>query len=125
LGEATEYAGEESGAEDRKEGRRLPQREHDEERQGQKIHPRDGERVREDRERLVRVDAGLWLRRQPEEEEGNEREAECGARSPEHVPNVLRDGESAADELRDEDRRLRQHRHLVAEIRAADDGARG
>ena len=42
---------------------------------------------------------------------------------PEHVADVLPDGEPAADELGDQDRGLRQRRHLVAEVGAADDGA--
>ena len=44
----------------------------------------------------------------------------AGPRRPEHVPDVLAGRQAAADELRHEDRRLRERRHLVAEVGAAD-----
>ena len=50
---------------------------------------------------------------------------ERGPGCPEHVAHVRGDREAPPDELRYQDRRLRERRHLVAEIRAADDGPRG
>ena len=76
-------------------------------------------------ERRLGAHASFRLGGQPEHEEDDEADPERRARSPEHVPDVLTGREAAADELRHEDRRLRERRHLVAEVGAADHGAGG
>ena len=73
-------------------------------------------------ERLVGADLGAGVHAQPDDQEDRQADAERRSGGPEHVPDVLAGGQ-AAHELRHQDRRLRERRHLVAEVRAADDGA--
>ena len=126
LHERREHAGEERGAQDRQEGREPPDRE---ERAAAPAGAASTEEMLNAESSASRAAsmpiAAAGSAVQAENEEEHQADSKGGTGRPEHVADVLVAGQTAADELRDEDRRLRQRGHLVAEVRAADDRASG
>ena len=74
---------------------------------------------------LVGADLGVGVGGAAEQEERDQADRQRGTGRPDHVPYVLPDRQAATDELRRQDRGLRQRRHLVAEVGPADDRSGG
>ena len=93
-------------------------------RQRQQVERRDVEGGREGVAGHVGADLGVGSAVSPRTRKITQADPERRPGGPEHVADVLGDRD-VADQLRDQDRRLRERRHLVAEVRAADHGAGG
>ena len=89
---------------------------------GSRLRNRDVERRRQRRASRIGADLGLRVRVQPQHEEDDEADARAPVPPSRTCSGCARPTrQPAADELGDQDRRLRQRRHLVAEVGAADD----
>ena len=125
LRERRQDACEQRRPQDGKERGELQDREDHQQQQRQQVPERDVERLRQRLTSRIRADRGVRVCVQTEEEEDDQADTEGRTRSPEHVAHMLTHAQPTADELGDQDGRLRERRHLVAEVGAADDRSGG
>ena len=124
LGEGSQDAGEECGSQDGQERWKPQRREDDQQQQREQVDETDVEGGGQRRSRCVGAERRVRVRIQSQDQEDDKTDSERRTCGPEHVADVLTDGQPAADELGDEDRGLRQRGHLVPEVGATDDGSR-